>query len=111
MRGRSPSVLAQVLKAAYGPQPDRVVQRLYRGLSRTAVWLEAGDLCHAGVEAVMLRIPDLTPTAVAKLAELSDLEKRGDHWKDEPRLPVGQAGGGAVDYGWGRFGGERARAS
>ncbi len=59
----------------------------------------------------MLRIPDLTPTAVAKLAELSDLEKRGDHWKDEPRLPVGQAGGGAVDYGWGRFGGERARAS
>jgi hypothetical protein len=91
---RSPGVLAQVLKAAYGPQPERVVQRLHRGLRRTAAWLEAGDLCQAGVEAVMLRIPDLTPTAVVKLAEFSGLEKRGAPWKDEPRLPVGRAGGG-----------------
>jgi len=91
---RSLGELGQVLKAAYGPQSDAVVQRLHRGLRRTAAWLEAGDLCQAGVEAVMLGFPDLTPTAVAKLAELADLEKRGGHWKDEPRLPGGQAGGG-----------------
>jgi len=91
---RSPGELGQILKAAYGPQSDAVVQRLHRGLRRTAAWLEAGDLCQAGVEAVMLCVPDLTPTAVAKLAELADLEKRGGHWKDEPRLPGGQAGGG-----------------
>jgi hypothetical protein len=42
----------------------------------------------------MLRIPDLTPIAVAKLAKLADLEKRGAPWEDEPRLPAGQAGGG-----------------
>jgi hypothetical protein len=91
---RSPRALGQILAAAYGPQPDAVVQRLHRGLRRTAAWLEAGDLCHAGVEAVMLRVPELTPTAVAKLAAFADLEKRGQPWKDEPRVPAGQAGGG-----------------
>ncbi len=42
----------------------------------------------------MLRVPDLTPSAVAKLAHLADLEKRGQPWDDEPRVPAGQAGGG-----------------
>jgi len=98
---RPPGDIGRVLKAAYGPQPDAVVQRLYRGLNRTAKWLEAGDLCHAGVEAVMLGFPDLTPTAMAKLAELADLEKRGQAWEDEPRLPAGQSGGGQWTTGGG----------
>ena len=91
---RSPEGLGQILKTAYGPQPDAVVQRLHRGLRRTAAWLESGDLCQAGVEAVMLRVPDLNSTGVAKLAELADLEKRGASWEDQPRLPAGQTGGG-----------------
>jgi hypothetical protein len=33
---RSPHALGQILKAAYGPQPDWVVRRLHRGLRRTA---------------------------------------------------------------------------
>jgi hypothetical protein len=98
---RPPADVGRVLKAAYGPQPDAVVQRLHRGLTRTARWLEAGDLCHAGVEAVMLGFPDLTPTAMVKLAEIADLEKRGDAWRDEPRLPAGQAGGGQWTTGGG----------
>jgi len=98
---RPPGEIGRVLKAAYGPQPDAVVQRLHRGLNRTAKWLEAGDLCHAGVEAVMLGFPDLTPTAMAKLAELADLEKRGAAWEDEPRVPAGQAGGGQWTTGGG----------
>jgi hypothetical protein len=106
---RPPGEIGRVLKAAYGPQPDAVVQRLHRGLNRTARWLEAGDLCHAGVEAVMLGFPDLTPTAMAKLAELADLEKRGAPWEDEPRVPAGQAGGGQWTTGGGG-GGAAARA-
>jgi hypothetical protein len=98
---RPPSDIGRVLKAAYGPQPDAVVQRLHRGLIRTAKQLEAGDLCQAGVEAVMLGFPDLTPTAMAKLAEIADLEKRGAPWEDEPRVPAGQAGGGRWTTGGG----------
>jgi hypothetical protein len=107
---RPPGEIGRVLKAAYGPQPDAVVQRLHRGLNRTAKWLEAGDLCHAGVEAVMLGFPDLTPTAMAKLAELADLEKRGAAWEDEPRVPAGQAGGGQWTTGGGGGGGAAASA-
>jgi hypothetical protein len=107
---RPPADVARVLKAAYGPQPDVVVQRLHRGLNRTARWLEAGDLCHAGVEAVMLGFPDLTPTAMAKLAEIADLEKRGAPWENEPRLPAGQAGGGLWTTGGGGGGGTAASA-
>ena len=104
---RSPEGLGQILKTAYGPQPDAVVQRLHRGLRRTAAWLESGDLCQAGVEAVMLRVPDLNSTGVAKLAALADLEKRNASWEDQPRLPAGQADGGQ----WTTGGGGSATAS
>jgi hypothetical protein len=54
---------------------------------RTARWLEAGDLCHAGVEAVMLRFSELTADAVAKLRD-----RRSRHARralgDEPRAAV-----------------------
>jgi len=42
--GRPLGEIDQILRAAYGPQPDEVVLRLYRGLHRTAAWIEAGDL-------------------------------------------------------------------
>jgi len=51
-------------------------------------------LGRAGVEAVMLRLPDLTPDAMAKLAAVADLEKGGAGWENEPRIPAGQTGGG-----------------
>lgn len=91
---RSPSEIGQILATAYGPQADLVVQRLYRGLRRAAAWIEAGDPGRAAVEAVMLSLPDLTPTAMAKLATLADLEKGGDAWRNQPRIPVGRSGGG-----------------
>jgi hypothetical protein len=69
---RSPDEIGAVLKTAYGRQPDEVVLRLHRGLSRAAKWIEAGDLCRAGIEAVMLGVPDLTPGAMAKLAEIAE---------------------------------------
>ncbi len=91
---RSPDEIGAVLKTAYGRQPDEVVLRLHRGLSRAAKWIEAGDLCRAGIEAVMLGVPDLTPGAMAKLAEIADLEKGGMAWQNELRIPAEQTGGG-----------------
>ena len=63
-------------------------------MGRAAKAIEAGDLCLAGIETVLLRLPDLTPQALAKLAEVADLEKGGTAWQDEPRVPAGQPDGG-----------------
>ncbi len=97
---RPPSEIGRLLRTAYGPQPDEVVQRLHRGLRRAAAWIETGDLGRAGLEAVMLGFPDLTPPTMAKLASIADLEK-GDAWRTEPRVPAGQTGGGQWTAGGG----------
>jgi hypothetical protein len=91
---RPPQGLGWILSAAYGPRPEHVVHRLHRGLSRAAAAIEAGDLCLAGVETVLLSLPDLSPQALAKLAEVAELEKGGTAWQDEPRVPAGQPDGG-----------------
>ncbi len=86
--------LGGILSAAYGPQPEAVVLRLHRGLRRAASAIEAGDLCLATIETVLLRLPDPTPSALAKLAEVAELEKGGTAWENEPRVPAGQSDGG-----------------
>jgi hypothetical protein len=91
---RSAADVDQIMRVAYGPQSEAVVSRLHRGLCRAAAAIEAGDLGRAGVEAVKLRLPELAPEAMAKLGEITDLQKDGSPWKDEPRVPAGQTGGG-----------------
>jgi hypothetical protein len=63
-------------------------------LRQAAAAIEAGDLCLAGIETVLLALPDLTPSALAKLAEVVALEKGGTAWQNEPRVPAGQPDGG-----------------
>jgi hypothetical protein len=63
-------------------------------LRRAASAIQAGDLCLAGIETVLLRLPDLKPSALAKLAEVAELEKGGTAWQNEPRVPAGQPDGG-----------------
>ena len=46
---RSPDETGRVLTIAYGRQRDEVVLRLHWGLRRAARWIEAGDLCCAGI--------------------------------------------------------------
>ena len=99
-----PGELGEVLKSACGPQPNETVQRIHRGLRRVAEWVDAGDIGRAGIETVNLGLPDLTAEAMIKLAEIADLQKRGDAWRDEPRVPVGRAGGGQ----WTTDGGDAA---
>lgn len=77
-----PRALERVLNAAYGPQPEAAVLRFHRGLRRAAAALEAGDLCLAGIETVLLGLPDLTCSALEKLAEIAGLEKWGTAWQD-----------------------------
>jgi hypothetical protein len=91
---RSLDELSKVLGLAYGQQSPDAVQQRHRGLIRAAARLEAGDLALASIEAVMIGFPDLTPPAMAKLAKFADLEKAGDAWRTEPRIPAGQSGGG-----------------
>jgi hypothetical protein len=56
--------------------------------------IELGDLCLAGIETVLLGLPDPTPSALAKLAEIAGLEKWGAGWESQPRVPAGQPDGG-----------------
>jgi len=74
--------------------PDGTAPRVYRGLLKAAAAIEAGDLGLAGIEAVKLQLAELKPEAVTKLAGIANLEKRGEAWETEPRIPAGQAGGG-----------------
>ena len=98
---RSLTELSAILRTGYGPQPAELVSRLHRGLRRAAAWIEAGDIGRAGVEALMLGLPDLTSEAMVKLDGIADLEKGNAAWETESRIPVGQAGGGQWTTGAG----------
>jgi hypothetical protein len=91
---RSPAETAKILRASYGPLRDETVLRLHHGLGRAAALIQAGDLGRAGIQAVMLGFPDLTPEAAQKLAVIADLEKAGAAWQTEPRIPAENTGGG-----------------
>ncbi len=91
---RSRSGLGRVLSMAYGPQPEQMIVRVHRGLNRAALAFEAGDFCLAGIETVLLGLPDPTPSALAKLAEAAKLEKWATGWESQPRVPAGQTDGG-----------------
>jgi hypothetical protein len=80
---------------AYGPLSQAVSERLHRGLQRVAARLEADDLAGAGVEAVLLRLPDVSAEGLRKLAAGERLRKGGaDPWRDELRVPAGEHEGG-----------------
>ena len=91
---RSPDQIDEILRTVYGPQQTGVGRRLHRGLRRAAAWIEAGDLGRAGVEALMLGLPELTSEAMVKLDQIADLEKGDTAWETEPRIAAGQTGGG-----------------
>ena len=86
--------LGDVLAAAYGPQSEDVLHRLHRGLRRAAAAVEADNICLAGIETVLLGLPDPASSALAKLEVLAALEKDADTWRDQPRNPRGQPDGG-----------------
>ncbi len=99
---RSPAEFGRIMRTAYGSLTEAESLRLHRGLCRAAAWIAVSDLARAGIEAVMLGLPDLAPHAMAKLTEIADLEKRANGaWETEPRIPAGQTGGGQWTTGGG----------
>jgi hypothetical protein len=89
-----PEVLRPLLEAAYGSQElDRTLY-IHRGLSRAARALEAGDLCLAGIETVLLRLTEVSDAAFKKIADMAALAKWGAGWQNQPRAPAGQPDGG-----------------
>jgi hypothetical protein len=64
-----PAALAWMLSLAYGPQPESLILSLHRGLGRVARALKADELALAGIEAVLLALPDPGPDGLAKLAK------------------------------------------
>jgi hypothetical protein len=106
-RVRPRGELADILGAAYRAQQATVVDRCHRGLQRIVARLETGDFALAGIEALMLRPPQIDVDGMAKLAAM-ELHKAHDAWENEPRLPAGQTGGGQWTSGAG--GGERMSA-
>ena len=105
----SPDEVGELLKRAYGPQQRAVVDRCHRGFRRAAAQLEGGDLALAGIEALMLRLPEIEAEGMAKLSSL-DFQKGGDAWQNEPRVPAGQPGGGQWTS-WGASSGQPSTAS
>lgn len=93
-RSRPPGDMAQALRLAYGPVPDRVIERWCHGLARATQLLAAGESARACIHAVLLGFPEIPQDGMAKLARAADLRKYGDAWEDEPRVPAGNPDGG-----------------
>jgi hypothetical protein len=91
---RPAAEVAKALRLAYGSEPDAVIERYHRGLQRVFDLFESGESGRAGVQAVLLGLPKISPEGMAKLAQAEDLLKGGEAWRDEPRVPAGQTGGG-----------------
>jgi hypothetical protein len=91
----SAGVLERVLNLAYGEQAYETIERCHTGLRRVAGRLEAGDVGHAAVEAVLLRMPEVPEDGMAKLGGAGAILKTETAvWQTEPRVPNGQTGGG-----------------
>lgn len=97
----SPKAVEITLKLAYGDDDQTFARRRHAGLVRIAKAFDAGDLLCAGIEAVHLRLPPVSREAMRKLSALSSLSKSADAWRNEPRVPPGQTGGGQWTAGGG----------
>jgi hypothetical protein len=86
--------MAQLLRLAYGPVPDRVMGRWCLGLARVTQLLAEGEAARACIHAVLLGFPEIAHEGMAKLAHAANLRKYGDAWEDEPRVPAGNPDGG-----------------
>jgi hypothetical protein len=82
------------LETAYGPQSRGSVESCHAGLKRVAAALCKDDVALAGIEALMLRLPEISPISLSRLEDLEDLRKAGTAWQSQPRVPVGEPDGG-----------------
>ncbi len=93
-RLRPAEELTKALRLAYGPVPAEDLARYRAGLGHIAALLEAGEGAQARIRAVQLRLPEISPEGMAKLAEDATLRKFNPDWAKQSRVPGGQSGGG-----------------
>jgi hypothetical protein len=95
-RPRPAEEIARTLALAYGRLAPDDLTRCLAGLDLAARALEAGDLVKASVATVLLKLPDLTVEAFAKLASDPSLKKYSlDQARDDHGMWT--SGGGASD--------------
>jgi hypothetical protein len=107
---RPAAEISRALRLAYASQPDQIIELYRSGLERVVKLLEAGEDGRAGVQAVLLGLPEISPEDMAKLAAAEDLQKGGSSWQGQPRVPAGQTGGGEWTSDGGGSGGAHAEA-
>src|SRR5215467_6271449 len=90
-RVRPAEEIARALALAYDPFTTDDLARRLSGLDVAARALEVGDMAKAMVATVLLKLPPLSPEAMAKLARDPTLKK---YSPDQPRVPKGQPDGG-----------------
>ncbi|MGH7063812.1 MAG: glucosaminidase domain-containing protein [Stellaceae bacterium] len=92
-RMRPVAEVAQALGLAYGAGPDDI-ERCQRGLAKVAELLTAGELAQAGIRAVLLALPEIGASGMAKLTQAADLQKYNPNWDQEARNPAAAPGAG-----------------
>jgi hypothetical protein len=90
-RVRPAEEVARVLALAYAPFTADDLARRLSGRDVAARALETGDMAKAAVATVLLKLPPLSPEAMAKLARDPTLKKYNP---GQPRVPKGQPDGG-----------------
>lgn len=92
-RMRPAAEVAQALRLAYGASAEDI-EGCQRGLANVAELLTAGEPAQAGIRAVLLALPEISVSGMAKLAQAADLQKYNPHWPDQARVPAGTPEGG-----------------
>lgn len=93
-RLRPVNEVAKALFAAYGPTPTSTVELWCRRIRKAVEFLNSGDVVLAGIEAVLIGLPEISPDGMAKLSCSTLLCKYNPDWEDEPRVPAGNPEGG-----------------
>ncbi|MGH7033158.1 MAG: polymorphic toxin type 44 domain-containing protein [Stellaceae bacterium] len=82
------------MRDGYPGMIPQLIDEVAEGFGRIAKSLNAGDHVRARILAVQMRVPGLTPSAMAKLAKAAGLQKYNPNWGDEARVPAGDSDGG-----------------
>jgi hypothetical protein len=93
-RPRSRQTIVRGLRTAYRGMIPELIDDVAERLERIANALNDGDHVHARILAVQMRVPELLPSAMTKLAKVVGLKKYNPNWEQEARVPAGEEGGG-----------------
>jgi len=83
--------VAETFTLAFGQLPPSELARRFRTLGKVTAALNQGDVARAAVLALLMRLPVIPQTGLARLADAPHLRKYNP---DQPRVPAGNPDGG-----------------